>query len=205
MTVGVTGGIGSGKSTACQEFARLGRRVLSADAIARELTEADSAVRREIRHAFGADVFADDGSLRRNELAALVFRDARNRERLNRIVHPRVFDRIEKTLLGLPARRAQPYVVIEAALIFESGMDRWLDYVIVIAAIEKTRISRVLERDHCTRADVRYRIASQMPAGEKAARGDFVIHNDGDRKELRQRVLFVDRILSSVFSGGEPY
>ena len=199
MTVGVTGGIGSGKSTVCREFTRLGRKVLSADAIAYDLTEDDSLVRRDIRKAFGAEVFAEDGSLRRKELAALVFRDARKRERLNSIVHPRVFEVIEKTLLSVSTRSTRPYIVIEAALIFESGMDRWLDYVIVVNAREKTRISRVMQRDRCTGADVRYRIASQMPAGEKAARGDFVIQNDGDRKDLRRRIQFLDRVLSSLF------
>jgi len=199
MTVGVTGGIGSGKSTVCREFAHLGRKVLSADAIAHDLTEGDPSVRRDIHKAFGAEVFAKDGSLRRKELAALVFRDARKRQRLNSIVHPRVFEVIEKSLLSLSTRSTRPYVVIEAALIFESGMDRWLDYVIVVNAREKTRISRVTHRDHCTNADVRHRIASQMPAGEKAARGDFVIQNDGDRKELRRRVQFLDRVLSAAF------
>jgi dephospho-CoA kinase len=195
----VTGAIGSGKSTVCREFARLGRKVLSADAIAREITDRDPAVRGTIRDAFGPKVFAEDGSLNRRQLASIVFRDARKRKRLNRIVHPVVFEELQQILQSLPATSSRPYVIIEAALVFETGMDSWLDYVIVVSAREKTRISRVMRRDRCTSADVRARIASQMPASEKTARGDFVVQNDGSTTELRGRIRFLDRMLRMVF------
>ncbi len=199
--MGVTGGIGSGKSLVCREFARLGRKVLSADVIARELTERDPYVQREIRKAFGSEFFTSTGSLRRKELAGEVFRDQTKRKRLNGIVHPGVFKQIESSLGNLSRRESQLYVVIEAALIFETGMDQWLNYTIVVNAREETRIARVMHRDRCSRSEMRNRIASQMPAGEKVARADFVIQNDGGKRELRQRVIFLDRVLSALDSG----
>jgi dephospho-CoA kinase len=201
LLVGVTGGIGSGKSAVCREFERLGRMVLSADGIARELTENDGEVREEISTVFGPAVFAADGSLKRKEVADIVFHNRELREKLNAIIHPRVFTRIDTMLSHLPPAARHPYTVIEAALIFESGMDRWLDCTIVVDAPEELRIGRVMKRDGCSREEVLARIASQMSAHRKREKADFVLENNDALSTLASNVAFLDRLLASMRSG----
>jgi dephospho-CoA kinase len=198
LLVGVTGGIGSGKSAVCRAFERLGRTVISADAIARTLTEDDQKVRDSIRKSFGDSVFTSAGVLDRRALADVVFRDTVAREHLNKILHPSVFRRIEELLADLPPERRRPYTIEEAALIFESGRDRDLDYVLVVDAPEEARIARVMKRDRCTREEVLRRIGSQMSAHEKRKHADFTITNSGPEEELAQIVAFFDNILRSM-------
>jgi dephospho-CoA kinase len=202
LLVGVTGGIGSGKSVVCREFERLGRSVLSADGIARELTDADREIREEIRAAFGPAVFAPDGSIKRKEVANIVFHNRELRDKLNAIIHPRVFIRIEEILSRLPPAARQPYVVIEAALIFESDMNKRLDYTIVVDAPEEIRIKRVMERDGCSRENVLARIAAQMSAHQKRERADFVLENNEALTALAGKVAFLDRLLAIMLSDG---
>lgn len=196
--IGVTGGIGSGKSTVCALFARRGRVVIYADAIARDLTQHDETVREQIKKAFGPDMYHADGSLQRKRLAEVVFRDPRLRRKLDSIVHPLVFEAIDKAIAALsPAERA-PYLLVEAALIYETGMNGRLDYTIVVDAPENVRISRVISRDGCTREEIMIRIKSQMPVEDKLELADFVIDNGGDEKELERRVAFLDSLLQNM-------
>lgn len=200
LTVGVTGGIGSGKSAVCKEFERLGRSVLSADGIARELTETDGKIREQIRASFGPAVFASDGGLKRKEVAEMIFRDRNLRLKLNAIVHPRVFVRIEEILSQLPPAARHPYVVIEAALIFETDMDKRLDYTIVVDAPEETRIRRVMQREGCTREEVVARIAAQMSVHRKRDKADFVLDNTDAASTLQGKVAFLDRLLAIMIA-----
>ncbi len=201
MLVGVTGGIGSGKSEVCREFERLGRTVLSADGIARELANTDREIREEIGAVFGPAVFTSDGSLKRKEIANIVFHNRELRDKLNAIIHPRVFIRIEEILSYLSSAARKPYVVIEAALIFESDMNKRLDYTIVVDAPEEIRIRRVMERDGCPREEVLARIAAQMSAHQKRERADFVLENNEAVTTLAGKVAFLDRLLAIVLSG----
>jgi dephospho-CoA kinase len=198
LLVGLTGGIGSGKSSAAAEFSRLGRRVLPADAIGRELTATDPAVAEEIRRAFGAQAFLGDGSLDRPGLARIAFADDEKLERLNGIIHPRVFRAIEQTLARTPVAELSPYTIIEAAIIFESGMDERLDYVILIDAPEDLRISRVVGRGGMTSEDVRTRMRHQLPSADAREEADFVIENVGTLGDLGLRVEFLDTLLRAM-------
>ncbi len=200
--VGVTGGIGSGKSAVCSCFGRLGRAVMSADQIARDLTETDARVRRAIMEKFGAGIYGPDGRLRRSELARIVFAHPAKLRTLNAIVHPFVFSSLNESLLRLPASAGRPYVVVEAALIFESGMDRNLDATVVVNAPEEIRIERVVRRDNLTREEIIARIRTQMSAGEISRRGDFVVENSGAEEDLMEKVKFVDRLLALMFAAG---
>lgn len=202
LLVGVTGGIGSGKSTLCGLFAALGRTVLRADDIARDLTENDPAIRRSLRREFGEGVFLPGGKLDRKGLAAVVFADPARLERLNRLVHPAVFAEIERLVGALPAARRTPYVIVEAALIYESGMDRRLDYVIAVHASVETRLRRVMQRDGATREEVLPRMHAQMAPEEKLALADFSIANDGTPDDLRKAVLLFDTLLAHLAAGG---
>ena len=201
LLVGVTGSIGSGKSAVCREFELMGRLVLSADSVARDLTNTDPEVKGEIRQSFGAQMFTAAGDLDRKALANVVFNDAPARKRLDRIVHPRVFYKLSEILRSEPFSRLFPYTVIEAALVFESGLDKDLDFVIVVDAPEEDRIRRTMERDGCSRQEVLARIGSQMSAHTKRARADFVLENIGVLEDLRHRVTFLHTLLCVIASG----
>ena len=198
--VGVTGGIGSGKSAVCLCFGKLGRAVISADLIARELTETDAGVRRAILEKFGPGIYSPEGRLRRNDLARIVFAHPAKLRALNAIVHPLVFSSLNQALLRLPASAGRPYVVVEAALVFESGMDRSLDATVVVSAPEEMRIDRVVRRDNLPRDEIVARISTQMSPGETSRRGDFVIENSGAEEDLMERVKFIDRVLTLMFA-----
>ncbi len=191
LKVGLTGGIGSGKSLVAAMFKGLGVPALSADEIARSLTETDKSVKRGIRRHFGSTVFRKDGSLDRKRLADIIFSNKDERETLNAIVHPLVLRKIEEEITKLEKRSHTPFVIHEAALIYEAGADKGLDYIVFVDADEETRIRRVIERDGISRAEVSRRIDSQMPAEKKRELADFVITNDGDIKSLEKRVKFL--------------
>ena len=196
LRVGVTGGIGSGKSTVCKLFASLGRPVLSADEIARELTDTNEKITSSIRKSFGDAVFLPNGLVDRSALAAIVFNNHNLRKTLDAIIHPHVFTAIDRTLAKLDSTAG--FAVIEAALIFETRMEKELDYVIVVTADEKTRVARVMARDRIPEEAVRARISSQMSAEQKILLADFVVENDGAEAELAGRVKFLDTLLAMM-------
>ncbi len=202
--VGVTGGIGSGKSTVCRCFEQLGRLVISADEIARVLTESDQGVRTALRSAFGKEIFRQDGSLDRGGLAKIAFASEEQTTRLNAIVHPKVFEEIDRSLARESPGRTMPYVVIEAALIYESGMDEWLDRVVVVDAPERIRIDRVVARDGTSAGEVRKRIAAQWPAQDKVRWADFVIVNDRNTVTLGEKVRLIDAVIRALPPGDLP-
>jgi dephospho-CoA kinase len=191
LKIGLTGGIGSGKSLVAAIFRSLGAPVLSADEIARNLTNSDPIIKKRIREEFGGEVFRGNGSLDRKAMADIVFSNEDKRKKLNSIVHPAVIKRIDEETKRLEQNGETPFVIHEAALIFEAGVDKNLDYVIVVDADEDKRIRRVMDRDGISRADVQRRIDAQIPAEMKRKMADFVIENDGDRKSLEQRVRFL--------------
>lgn len=200
LKVGVTGSIGSGKSEVCKIFEQLGVLVLYADHIAKEITENDREVKREIKKVFGPDVFDRKGILNRKKMAGFVFTDERLRSKLNRIIHPQVFEVIDREIEHLTALGKARLVIVEAALIYETGMENNLHYVIVVDANEDVRIRRVMKRDGCSREEVLSRIASQMPAEEKVKRADFAIGNNGTKEELAEKVKFLFSLLQSLYN-----
>ncbi len=200
LKVGVTGSIGSGKSEVCKIFEQLGVPVLYADHIAKEITENDRDVKREIKKVFGADVFDRKGILNRKKMAGIVFADERLRSKLNRIIHPKVFVIIDREIEHLSALGKARFLIVEAALIYETGMEKNLHYVIVVNADEDVRIRRVMKRDGCSREEVESRIASQMPAEEKVKRAEFVTGNNGTKEELAEKVKFLYSLLESSYN-----
>src|SRR5690606_22348696 len=186
-TLGVTGGIGSGKTTVCRLFEALGARGFYADEEAKQLQVEDPAARREIAHACGRGSCLPSGALNRRHRAGLVFNEDQKRERINRIVHPRVFRRFQEARTRAEADGVS-LLVHEAALIYESGAQKHLDAVAVVHADEERRIQRVMERDGVPREAVLARMEKQLPAEELLERADFVIRNDGDVDELRRQV-----------------
>ncbi|MEK9136918.1 MAG: dephospho-CoA kinase [Bacteroidota bacterium] len=204
LRVGVTGGIGSGKTTVCRAFAILGRHVISADELAHCIAEEDESAKRLIRKEFGLSSYLADGRLDRKGVAAVVFNDQNKRQKLDSIIHPRVFKAIDEQLASLSNKQLRPYVLIEAALIYETGMQESLDYVIVVTADREACITRVVGRDHVAREDVVRRIQAQMPVEKKAKLADFVIENNGPDTNLLPAVKLVDTILVQTIATRTP-
>jgi dephospho-CoA kinase len=204
LRVGLTGGLGSGKSTAAQRFAALGAQVFSADAIGRELMQPGEAVYAQIVAHFGAAVVWPDGSLDRSALARIAFTDGRMEE-LNAIVHPAVIARQAELIDEVAARDANAVAIVESALIFETkyggggGCRRRFDRLIFVKAPEELKIARFVaraagsktlsdEERRAFEAEARRRIARQIDDESKAAKCDYVLTNDGSVEQLHAQV-----------------
>ncbi len=198
LRVGITGGIGSGKTEAAMVFKHLGRIVLSADDIARSLTDSEESIQERIRALFGETVFSEDGRLDRRKLSENVFSNPVRLRQLNNLIHPYVFQAIDDEISNLPGTSVFPFVVIEAALIFETRMDERLDYVIVIDADARERLSRVTRRDQLTDLEVRRRMKMQLPPSESRKLADFVIENNGSLEDLQGRVRFLNTLFTQM-------
>lgn len=175
IKVGLTGGIGSGKTTVCRVFELLGIPVYYADDRAKWLMNHDDQLIASIRETFGEESYRD-GRLTRAYLAERVFNDEAQLAKLNALVHPAVLQDFDNWVKQQDA----PYVIKEAALIFEAASDKHLDKVIVVTSPEEVRIQRIIQRDAVTRAAVLSRMKNQLPETEKVKRADFVIDNGGE-------------------------
>ena len=174
--IGITGGIGSGKSVICKIFTCLGVPVYDADSRAKSIMTTDGILIEQIKKEFGDLVYLPDGSLDREYLSRLIFENQEKRTLLNQMVHPRVAADTDR---WLDQNREASYVVREAALLIESGAYLRVDKVILVTAPEELRIKRVLARDpHRLKEEVIKIIATQLPEEEKKKKADIVIHND---------------------------
>lgn len=182
-TIGLTGGIASGKSSVARVLAQLGVTVIDADQLAREVVAPGSEGLAEIAAAFGPDVIAADGSLDRERMAARVFGDDEARKRLQAITHPRI-GRLSAERIAAAHAGPTPYVVYEAPLLVEVGGHRGLDALIVVATDEATQLARAQARDGLTEDQAKKRIAAQLPLARKVEVADHVIRNDGTLAEL---------------------
>lgn len=185
VTLGVTGGLGSGKSTACKFLAAKGAYIFDADQVAKQILETDTAVQQAISEAFSIDIFKD-GKIDTAKIARVAFANETNQRLLNDIVHPRVIDAFHQLLNGL--EQHYPLIVVDAPLIFESGFDNHLDHTLLIYTKYKIRLERALRRGNLAREDILRRMELQMPDEEKRELASFVIENNGTEEELRQAV-----------------
>jgi dephospho-CoA kinase len=170
--IGITGGIGSGKTTVANEFLSLGIPVYITDLEAKKLMQSDY-VLSQIKEEFGSEVF-DKGVLLREKLSEIVFNDDKRLAKLNSIVHPAVKQHFRKWLLE---HQDNPLVIYESAILFESGSYKECDYVVNVVAPLETRIQRVIERDKTTREKVLERIKNQWNDEEKSSKSDFIVEN----------------------------
>jgi dephospho-CoA kinase len=184
LKIGLTGGIGSGKTLVGSVFRALGAPVYEADKEARRLMEYDKAVMAGVKSLFGEAAYAN-GKLNRSHLAEKVFADNELLGQLNSIVHPAVRKDFDMWTRQFATR---PYVVKEAAILFETGGDAAMDFTVFVKADMGVRIARVMERDKLTEAEVRQRISRQMDDQQKALLADFIIYNENDRMILPQIV-----------------
>jgi len=192
LKIGITGGIGSGKSTVCKMFMVLGIPVYNADNRAKALMLENDGLVADMIRAFGPDTYTEDGSLNRTYLSERVFGNADELSKINALVHPRVTEDFNH---WVGAQFGVPYVLKEAALLFESGSYRAMDKIITVTAPLKQRILRIMLRDyHRTRNQVEDIIRNQMPESQKAKQADFVIIND-DKHFLIEQVLKIHDFL----------
>lgn len=183
LRIGLTGGIGSGKTTVANIFKVLGIPVFDADSAARRLMEDDSTLRKELIALFGPATFADN-RLDRKHIASIVFNDPYQLEKLNALVHPATIAAAEQWA----EQQTTPYAVKEAALFFEAGSTNGLDYIIGVYAPKHLRINRVMKRDQVTKEEVLNRMNRQINEEIKMRLCDFVIMND-DQELLIPQVL----------------
>jgi dephospho-CoA kinase len=185
-TIGLTGGIASGKSTVARILADAGAAVVDADRVARDVVAVGSEGLAEVARVFGPDVLASDGSLNREALAGVVFADDAARARLQAILHPRIGRRSAQLIEELRASDAT-YVIYDAPLLVEVGAHEKLDALIVVAAATEAQVARAATRDRVAPEEVTRRIAAQLPLERKVEVADYVISNDGSLAELEQR------------------
>ena len=193
MIIGITGGIGSGKTIVCNIFLQLGIPVYEADSIAKKLYESEPGIRDRIRNEVSENVFDKKGKLDKQKLAALVFQDDAALKKLNKIVHPVVakhFAEWKKQNL------AAPYVLKEAAILFESGADQDCEKIITVTSPEELRIQRTMQRDKRSKAEVEQIIQKQWSDEEKIKQSDFVIVNDEHQLVIPQVLEIHNKLLA---------
>jgi len=188
LLAGLTGGMGSGKTTIGQMFRDLGAHVIDADKISRALVEPGKPAWQEIVDLLGKSVLRDDQTLDRGKIADIVFNDTKKKEGLEAILHPRVMEEEQRLFDGIRNRDPSALVIIDAALLIESGNHRKVQKVIVIACGEETRIQRIMAKKNFTREDAERRLRQQMPLKDKIKYADYVLHNDSGFPELKEKV-----------------
>jgi len=192
-TFGLTGGVGMGKSTAAGFLRARGAQVVDTDELARQLVQPGEAALAEIQNVFGKKIVSDDGRLRRDELARIVFADSAARKKLEEILHPKIRGRWLAQMENW-RRENHPLAVVVIPLLFETQAGLQFDKIICVACSAANRQKRLLERGW-TPEQIRQRIAAQMPVDEKIARSDFVVWTDGD---LESHSAQLDLILAGL-------
>jgi dephospho-CoA kinase len=196
--LGLTGGIGSGKSMVAQMFAQLGAAVIDADQLAREVVEPGQPALQEIAATFGPDVLLPDGRLDRPKLAAIIFADPAERARLDAITHPRIHERMEEEI---KARRSGPGVlIVDIPLLYENDRTDAVEKVIVVWVDPVTQLRRIRQRDGLSAESAHQRITAQMPLDSKRARADHVIDNSNGLPETQRQVEAVYRLYAPAAS-----
>lgn len=188
--VGLTGGIASGKSTVAAILRRLGASIINADELAREVVQPGEDAWKEIIDTFGPDILQEDKTLDRKKLRKIVFENPEARKKLEGIIHPKVRALTERRIREL-AGAGSSVIVYEVPLLFEAQIHLWLRPVILVACDVETQKKRLLQRDHVTKLEAQQHLDAQMSLEEKRKLADYIIENDGNLKELEQKVRSV--------------
>lgn len=196
VVAGLTGGIATGKSTVAAIFEEAGARLIDADRIAREAVRKGSAAHRDIVAHFGMDVLLGDGEIDRKRLAAIIFNNPAAQRALEHIVHPQVKREVDRRVALIRRQAPDALIILDIPLLFEAGMQRGLDAVIVVYAPEHLQLARLMARDGLTEPEALARIRAQMPIESKRALATRVIDNSGSREQTRQQALEIYRQLA---------
>ena len=188
LLVGLTGGMGSGKTLSASFFKDLGAFILDADLICRKLVEPGQAAWKEIEAVFGKEIFTGSGNLDRRKLADIIFGNPEKKQTLEDILHPKVFEFERVEYDAIRKEHPNALVIVDAALLIESGNYKKMDKVVVVNSDEKNRINRILARSKLSRDEIADRIKNQMPSDEKIRYADFVLENSLDKDNLLSKV-----------------
>lgn len=191
LRVGLTGNIACGKSFVAKVFSELGAQTIDADLVAHLVMEPGRPAYRNLVLAFGSEILGPDGFINRRRLAQIVFSDECRRLELNAIVHPAVREEVERRIVALESGEGRGIVVVDAALMIESGSYRLYRRIVVVRCDRALQVSRLKARNGLSEEEARARILSQMPTDEKARYADFVIDNSGSFSDTRRQVEFV--------------
>ena len=192
LKVGITGGIGSGKSTVCNIFKILGIPVFEADLVAKSLINSNSNIRNGLIELFGKNIYNENNHVNRKMLANLIFNDDNLLDKVNRLIHPEVRNEFVKW----QELQNQEYAIHEAAILFESGFYKMMDYTILVTAPEETRIERVTKRENISAELVKIRMEKQWPDKEKRILASIELVND-NKNLLIPQILEIDKKLKS--------
>jgi dephospho-CoA kinase len=185
--IGLTGGIGSGKSTVSQFLAELGAVVLDADKIGHELYQPDTATWRELVKTFGSGILAADNTIDRKKLGAIVFGNAAELKKLNAIIHPQITKLLKKRIADY-RRKGAKLIVLDAPVLFEANAKSLVEEVWVVVSDETNVITRAAARSGLKEEQIKARIRSQLSNEERIKRAQVVIHNDGTKEDLQKKV-----------------
>lgn len=201
MLIGLTGGVATGKSTVAKMFGRCGAVVIDADQLAREVVQPGKPAWQDIIHTFGTGVLNPDRTINRQTLGSLVFSHPRKRRQLERIIHPRVAR--EQQRLTRQAAKIDPeaIVIYDVPLLFEAGIDKRVDKIVVVTADRETQIARLSKRNGLSRFEALRRIKSQMPMNRKCQFADFVLDGMKDKRYLNKDVAKICEDLRSLLRG----
>jgi dephospho-CoA kinase len=189
LVIGLTGGIGSGKSTVADMFAGLGVPIIDMDRIARQIVEPGRPALKQITQTFGKDLIEPDGQLNRQRLSAIIFDSAEKRHQLEAILHPIIRQETEHQLAKLEA----PYCIVVIPLLLESGLHSLIDRVLVVDVPESLQISRTMQRDGMSATQAEKILAAQVDRQSRLSAADDIINNNGELSELRHQVEHLDQ------------
>ena len=184
LKIGLTGGIGTGKSSVSTLFKEWGAYIFDADVVAKDILNNNDTAQSELIAEFGTDVLGADNKIDKKKLARIAFSDEDHQLRLNIIIHPYVFNEIDATFDKVLADGNHEVFVVDAALIYESGADTHMDYVIVVTSHLRIRTERVMTRGGLTLDEFLQRVELQWPDEDKVHMADFVIHNNSTEEHL---------------------
>ena len=194
LKIGITGGIGSGKTTVCKVFETLGIPVFYADTVAKQIMVTDKVLIDDVTTAFGKESYLNDGTLNNKHIAAIVFNNAAELEKLNSLVHPAVFRAFD--IWGKEMGQKAPYTLREAALLFESGSYKMCDENILVTAPLATKLDRVMQRDGVTKEQVLARMDKQFTDEQKAKMANHFIENTENNSVIMQVLSLHEQFLN---------
>ena len=198
ISIGLTGGLASGKSLVAWIFKSLGCALIDTDAIARDVVVPGTAGWQAVVKEFGPHILAENNTIDRPKLAGIIFNDAGRREILNSILHPLIMRAVREQAAAIEAGDPDAVVVVDVPLLIECGMQDDFDEVVVVWTPRETQISRMMQRDGLPEAEARQRLAAQLPLDQKKAYATFVVENDADEEKTEAQVR---RIFSDLKRG----
>ncbi len=186
MALGLTGGLATGKSTAAEILASLGAEIIDADRIAHQVLEPEGEAYSDVVAHFGRSILTEDGRVDRKKLGRIIFSSPVKRQQLEKLTHPHILEKIERRL---EEDRDSSRIVLEAPLLFETGLEKLVQEIWVISARLENQIARLKRRDGLDREEALRRINAQLSLKEKRKRADLVIENNGSKAELKEKVV----------------